>query len=154
LIYVLDSLIQYEEKNDSLFALGYGYISVDYSTSMSYGPVLPDNTRVDTVFQYDICFTYMHPEEEINKLGSAYPSYYSLVRNRVVKLGDGNVGRLLGFSEGSTTIYMKILNPLLPPQGHANSNFERYDEVVHVYYLENRFTGRKERPVVVRQKIF
>ena len=153
LIKTLDSLIQYEEMNDSLFSKGYGYFNVRFSKYMSYGEILSDNTRVDTVFKYDIQVTFMHPEKEINTLGDMYPSYYSLLGGRVLSFGKSDIGHLLGFSEGSKKVYMEILDKNLAPRSHSSLSYFRLDEVIEIYYLQNRFTGEYIKPHIVRKKL-
>jgi hypothetical protein len=148
---ILDSLITYEVKNDSLFAQGQGYLLMTMKYPYSKGPILPDNTRFDTVFQCSIEITFGHPDEKINKLFDYYPPFYSLVNGRVINIYDSNetLDKFFGYSDRSKKDYLTVLAKYIAPQGpHPLEQF-RIGESYTISYLENPFNGDKKKPVVV-----
>ena len=148
LVHVLDSLIQHEEKKDSLFSKGLGYFNIEFRNKKKGFWIPSDNNEIDTVFQYDIQITHMHPDGEINTLGDMYPTYYSIVRDRVVTIGGFSDAHYFDFSEGSKKVYLEILKKNLAPEGHASLSYFRLGELTHIFYLKNRFNGKYEKPVV------
>ena len=148
LIHVIDSLIKYEIKHDSLFAEGYGYFVLDFSQEIRNGKDLKDNTRIDTVFQYDISTYYMHPNGRENLLGDMYPSHYAFINNRLVCLFMDKLYSYTGYSIGSKQVFERLIEQYMGPPSHISRKFFRFDKTL-IYYLQNRFTGEYMKPAVL-----
>ncbi len=151
LINVIDSIVKYEELNDSLFAQGFGYFQVQYDPGIKHGDLMADGTRIDTVFKYGIHITYMHPDGSINSLGDMYPAFYGVISGRVVTVGKEPINSFFEFSNKSKQMYLSTLKNNLAPAGDPSLTLMRLGEVTYVYYLQNRLKG-ETLPYVVEKK--
>lgn len=151
LIRTIKSIIREEERKDSLFSMGYGYLLLSYSNEIKEGNYLLNNERVDTVFTYEISVSFMHPEEEENGLGNMYPLFFTLVNDRLICIGDSGLGgHYFGFSNKSKFIYNRIIQKYIEPPGSASRKVIKL-EYIYIYYLQNRFTGEFLKPVIQKR---
>ncbi len=154
LIHTIDSLIQYENKTDSLFSKGIGYflLSIDQSVKKGIGS-LPD--RIDTVFQYTLMKSYGHPDSEVNGVLSFYPPYFSIIRNRLISIQFSELtGDNYSFSEKSKEMYLKYVKNNVGTRGDESRRFLwNLDYSYDIFYLKNTSSGKYLSPVIIKTPI-
>ncbi|OEK02314.1 hypothetical protein BFP97_12645 [Roseivirga sp. 4D4] len=142
LIESLSEIIAIEEKGDSLFANGYGYLNVGINEEVRRGA-----NSLDTLRSYEISVSFAHPNEDQNKLMPFYPKYYSLVNDRLVTFD--LPARSIAFSKTSILIYEEIIEKhLAPKDSPSRKTLWRLNYQYNVAILQNRINGEYEKPIV------
>ena len=152
LIQSVRSIIAIENKNDTLFAQGYGYLNVGIDWIVGEG-LGKTTARVDTVRTYDILVSFAHPSKAQNGLMPFYPRYYSLVDDRfiVFELPDQ---QHIEFSKNSIKVYEQIIEKHLEPQKSPSAKvLWKLDYHYQVKILQNRFSGEYEQPIVSKIRL-
>lgn len=145
LIHSLNSIINIEENNKTLFASGYGYFNVGLMNDVRSSSTLPNS--LDTIYTYDITLSFAHPSESQNGLMPFYPAYYGFVNNRLLafNLPDENIT----YSAKSKLLYERIIENYLEAE---NSPSRRILWQIDYHYtidiLQNRSTGKYEKPLI------
>lgn len=155
LINVVKNYIEEEEKIDTLFAKGKGYINVNFSYGkkngkeyIKYGDKFPTHDRIDTVFTYYLETSFMSAEGKENTLDDMYPSFYSFVNGRLICFSDWS-DRYFGFSEDSKKKYRKMLEKYIEPVGSKSRSWLIIDRETRIHFLRSITSKRKYDSYVV-----
>lgn len=152
LISEIKKYITEEKRTDTLFAKGKGYINISFSYERSGSNSLTPN-RIDTVLTYYLMTSFMSADGKENTLGDMYPSFYSIVDNRLVCINaGGKESTYFGFSEKSKKKYGKILEKYIEPEGSLSRTWLVLNRETRIYYLQNTVSGHSLTPVVVKIK--
>jgi len=156
LILEIKKYIKEEEKVDTLFARGKGYINVSFSYKRKNGHVFSNNPhRVDTVFTYCLMTSFMSTDGKENTLDDMYPSFYSMIDGRLICIDtDGYrvANKYFGFSEKSKKKYRKILAKYLDPVGSKSRTWLILNREMCIFFLR-KIDSTKEYDSYVTVKI-
>lgn len=165
LINEIRKLIKEEEKSDSLFSKGLGYLELSFSLTRKDGNsfkrklIAKDGSgqftldRIDTIMTYYLGVLYMSPDGDDNTLGDIYPNYYTFIDNRLVAINNGDKGltsQYFGFSEDSKMIYDRLIEKYLEKPGSASRRSININRQTRIYYTKSILSD-EIRPIVIKK---
>jgi hypothetical protein len=156
LISEIKKYIKVEEKIDTLFAKGKGYILLSFSGVLKRGKRVSETNyaTTDTVFTYYLQTSYMAPEKGENLFEEMYPMFYSIVGGRLVNITDPYFSSYLGFAEKSKKRYRKIVEKYLEPVGAQSRRWlviTRQTRICFIKKPDSSDSGNYDYHVTIRK---
>ncbi|WP_420385050.1 hypothetical protein [Roseivirga sp.] len=142
----IETVIKMEEKKDSLFANGKGYLIISVDESIREGD-RSSGLGLDTLVTYQINISFAHPEEDINDLMMLYPTHYSQVNGRVLAYQTGN--RIFSFTPEGKQAYLEDLKGNLEPfPAESLRKTWNLKGFYLIHILENRVSQETAPPAI------